>query len=131
MSIRNTLRRSRTLAGELMTDTADVRRPGPLVLDDTSGELAPAAAGLVYLGPCRVRVAGDQNEGRIVFGERLVTTVRNAVWFPWDAPAIEVDDIITVTSCSDPGLEGRAMRVLSVGAKSHPHFREVSVQFDD
>jgi hypothetical protein len=131
VSIRSTVANGRALATQLMTDYAEVHRPSSApVLNEATGALTPPSATLVHEGPCRVRVAGDQNEGRMVFGERQLTTIRHAIWFPTDAPELYIGDLITVYPSGDRQLATRPLRVLSVSAQSHLHYREVSVQFD-
>lgn len=131
MSVDRTISHGRTLAATLMTDEATVSRPGASTLNTTTGLLTKSDSTTIHAGPCRVRAAGRQNESRIQHGERLTTIVRCTVWFPWDTPAIAIDDVIRVDSCTDELLAGRCLRVVSTTYRSHLHFREVSTEIVD
>ena len=123
------LDRSRHLAVSLMTDTVEVLRPGiPATLNTTTGVLAPAAPTSIYDGPCRIRTARD--ERHVSFGERLVTTNRFTVWLPWDAPIVEIGDLLDVTSCSEEQLTGSTLRVTSIALRTHLHFRELTAELN-
>jgi hypothetical protein len=123
------LNRPRGLAVSLMTDTAEVLRPDASpTLNTTTGVLASAASASIYDGPCRVRTARDERHVR--FGERLVTTNRFTVWFPWDAPILAIGDLIEVASCTEEQLTGSTLRVTSIALRTHLHFREITAELN-
>ncbi len=116
----------RALAESLMADYGTIRRPGAgTTLDVNTGISTPAAATAIHEGPCRVRMLGDQNESTAVFGEQLTTSLRFAVWWPYDIPDTQIGDLIAVRCAEDSMLAGRPLRVVSVPLRTHQLRRQL------
>lgn len=112
---------NRPAATSVLADWCSITRPGvgdPTFDPATGTTSAPAPSVVVTALRCRVEVAPARGPEQSAFGEQTVTSRGYVVQIPWDWTDVAVDDVLTVTVSGDPGLVGRALRVLSVAAPS-------------
>ncbi len=91
-----------------------VTRPGDggFLFDPDSGEYVESPSTDVYEGPCMVRPTAGA--ARVVErGGQAVSLRLYDVTLP-AGTAVQVEDIVTVTASSDPGLIDQVMHVLDV-----------------
>lgn len=91
-----------------------VSRPGDggFLFDPDSGEYVESPSTDVYDGACMVRPTAGA--ARVVeFGGAAVALRTYDVTLPADT-AVQVEDIVTVTASTDPGLIDQVMHVLDV-----------------
>ena len=102
----------RTRTTDRMTDACRIFKPGPAVLDRSTGKTTRAAGTTKYEGPCRVF---EQQAGTIVqSGEEEVVVTVSYLTLPWNAPIPESDDVVLITSSDDPDLVGRTVTIVSM-----------------
>ena len=108
----------RTTSASALPDTGTVTRPvSGGTLDPNLGTWVPDAATAIYDGTMRVRPP-TANESTILFGDESATRQRFVATLPHDAAVVSIDDRLTVTSSSDPQMDDRQFRVVSVSAGS-------------
>jgi hypothetical protein len=114
-----------------LVDTCAVTRAGAGqgTWNDQTGRYDPPARTSVYAGPCLVRPAmsGDRT---VDAGETVITLRTFQVTLPWDAPLIEVDDLLAVVTSADPRVVGRPLRVIGVMYSSDANARRLIVEDD-
>ena len=85
----------RRMAVSRMTDTCTVTRPGPKVLNESTGEYAHTTVS-VYSGPCRVKhptgVARDVDAG-----SQLLAVTQLELHLPVSAMGVRADDVVSIT----------------------------------
>jgi hypothetical protein len=109
-----------------MRDACVIRRFGDPVVDDNTGEETRPET-VVYTGSCRVQqqpaAAGVANPG-----EDAQLLVRIELQLPMSAPALEVDDEVTMTASEDdPQLPGQVYYVRDLFAKTDASSRRIGV----
>lgn len=109
------LAEARRLQNLTLLDQLTLHRPGPA----QQGRFANTpSARQIYQGPGRI-VRGDRTTAKIVTpGQEPVQVATWVAAIPWDAPAPEPGDTLTVTSSIDPTLADRTWRVVDVEAST-------------
>lgn len=108
----------RNLVSTSLPDRCTIERPSTGgTLDPSTGVWTPAAATVVYSGPCLVRPASQIEQQRL-FGGGEVTLQRFVAVLPYDAADIDIDDRFTLTSSTDLHGDDRRFHVAAVGAGS-------------
>lgn len=89
---------------QALPDECTITRPASGgTLNEHTGVWTPNAPTTIYAGRCRLR-APSTEEFEKVFGETQVTETRYIATFPADLPAVEVGDMLTITSSADPHI---------------------------
>ena len=105
-------------------------------LNDTDrGEMDPDTyqydehtAGVVYTGPCLLRTA-DLDDAANVFGQQAVTYTGGDLYLPFDSPAVDLDQLVTVTaSVRDPQLVGTVWVIRSIIRDAYLTRRKIVVE---
>ena len=101
----------RARTAERMDDACEIWKPGPPVLDKTTGKTKRSKALVKYVGPCRFWevTAGQQ----ALVGDQQVVFTQTYFSLPYDAPVPESDDIVKITQSDDFDLRGRTVRIIS------------------
>lgn len=121
------LARGRRFAERRMTDTCVITRQGEAVLDEATGKKTPATV-VVYKGPCEFRAAQVQATTAEQSGQQLV--VQDATLKLPIATSTAVtkgDDVVIITSATDPGLVGRKARIVGPFASAYTTARRFPV----
>ena len=101
----------RETATAALPDRCSVTRSSPTgSLNTSTAVWTPTAATTIYVGSCRVRPP-DAEDLEVLFGDTEITKQRFVVTFPYDCPALHVDDVVTVTDSSDGLIVNRPFRV--------------------
>ncbi len=95
---------------ELMTDTCVAYRAGGPTLDRNTFRSTRATGTSKYTGPCRYWAV--QEGAQVLMGDEQVTVTETFVSLPFDAPELESDDIVQITSSDDPTLVGTTVAVI-------------------
>jgi hypothetical protein len=135
----------RQTSASALPDVCTVTRPtGELVLNDITGATEPEDVVTVYLGPCRVRPRGSQEQD-VQVGElhetlgpytgTLPATVADAIMYAptgltvvGDPNDVTVDDYLTVTASWDPAMVGRSFQLVHVGWSAWQIDRRIGLQ---
>lgn len=118
----------RATSAAALPDTCTITRPSETgSLNTSTGVWTPSAASTIFTGACRVRpvTSADQT---VVFGEDQVTKQRYVGTFPHSVPALEIDDIVAVSSSSDTGIMARTFRVVVISSGSWHIDRRVGLE---
>lgn len=102
-------------------DRGTVSRAGERTFDPETGKYEIPQIP-VYVGSCRVKPLATSQE--VQGGERQVVLRQYDVTFPWGAPQLQRDDVLTLDTCEDAWLVGRplhAMEVVYGGGKAAHH----------
>lgn len=117
----------RATAATAMPDTATITRSAASgTLNESTGVWTPAATTTIYTGRCRVRpvTSADQD---VVFGDTQITKQRYLGSFPHTVSP-QIDDVVTVTSSSDPTIDTRSFKVVVVSSSSWLIDRKVGLE---
>jgi hypothetical protein len=79
------------------------------VFDPVTLTSSPKQGDLVYDGPARVRPTRGPKE--MAVGESVIVMRDADFSLPWNAPAVQRDQMIRVKSTEDPELQGRWFRI--------------------
>lgn len=102
----------RKRATQRQDDACKIWKPGPVVVDKTTGKSNRQVAQVKYEGPCRFwEVSAGQ---QIVVGDEQITMSQSYLSLPYNAPIPESDDIVEITRSDDTDLIGRTVEVISV-----------------
>ncbi|HET7386851.1 MAG TPA: DUF6093 family protein [Nocardioidaceae bacterium] len=111
MSATTAALRGQSAAERLMTDTCTITRPDPdtpPVFDDATGTYTTPTV-TVYEGKCRVR---PTNVDRTVeAGDVRVHLWHSVISVPISVSGVQVNDTVTITASTDPGLVGKVYTV--------------------
>lgn len=101
----------RKRTSERMVDECRIWKPGPVILDRTTGKTSRGEDILKYQGVCRFWevTAG----GAALLGDEQVTISQTYLSLPYNAVVPEQDDIVKITMSVDPDLVGRTVKVVS------------------
>jgi hypothetical protein len=111
----------RSTVSRFLVDTGTIRAASSLAYDPELGHDVDTPGDQVWSGLCWVRPA---TADEVRAGEGIVGLHFYTVWLPWDTEDVEVDQIFTATTCADPYLIGRDLRVVRVvGGSQNPHRR--------
>jgi hypothetical protein len=88
---------------------------GDPIIDQVTLVRTPQPAVLVFEGPCTAQPApyGDRV---IVVGDAQLVIRKYVVSFGWQCPAVDIDDVVTLTKTHDPALLLRPLVVIDVQA---------------
>ncbi|GAA0695093.1 hypothetical protein GCM10010193_57270 [Kitasatospora atroaurantiaca] len=102
---------------KLLTDTVRIFRPGPMVLDPTTGQYVPGPDVIVYEGPGAHRPASGPGIVLRLEGQpyRDDGDARYTLFTPLSAPVAAIGDRVTVVHSEDTAAVGRVWRVLDPG----------------
>lgn len=102
----------RKRAAELMSDQCRIFKPGPVEIDNTTGQAYRTTEVVKYEGKCRFYEvqAGQQ----IIVGDEQITMTQSYLTLPFNSVIPESDDIIEITASDDVDLVGRTVEVISV-----------------
>lgn len=118
--------RLRTMVDGWLNDTCTVNAPGVVAYDPDLGYDTAAAGGEVYSGKCRIRPSGGSRV--VMAGDAPVTLRLFDLTLPWDATALLVDQLVTVTDSNDPYMVDRVFRVVDVLGGSDTAYRRAVVE---
>ena len=79
----------------------------------TTGVYADTADSTIYQGACRVAQMSEQDR-LVTFGDQEVGLVAYVLSLPFDAPALQKDDVVTFTTTHDEELLTKTLEVHSV-----------------
>ena len=99
-----------------LIDSCVIERATGESLNTTTGTRTVTWGTTVYSGACLVR-SEQLTEGPA--GERRLARGRYLVRIPYDQTGPRADDRVTVTSVTDPALDGRAFIVVNVRADTY------------
>lgn len=102
-----------TTVVQALPDTGTITRSTDGTVNATTGDYTAGTPTTIYDGAVHLRVP-DSNEIDVLSGDEQVGFQRYVVVVPFDAPAIRVDDIFTLTEGSAASLVGVPMRVTFV-----------------
>lgn len=106
------LRTIRKTMDRFMVDTIEVYDIGDSeesLFDPATLTSSPKQGVLVYSGPARVRPTRGPKE--MAVGESVIVMRDADFSLPWNAPAVERDQLILVVATEDPELAGRWFRI--------------------
>jgi hypothetical protein len=125
------LNRLKTVAERYMRDTLTITRPeddASMVLDPVTMALTIDSAA-IYTGKGMVAVMGTSSPQTL--GEGVpVARLMVEVSIPAASPAINPNDIITVTASEDPRLVGKTIRVVAEIPATYSVMRRLSAILD-
>jgi hypothetical protein len=102
-------------------DTCDIVARSQGALNTTTGEYAPTEVSH-YSGPCLARpMSPSSNE----VGEEQIEQRDYLVVIPWDEVAVEIDDIVKMTSTFDGVLNGKELVVRNIRADTYNTARKL------
>lgn len=109
------------------TASCTISRPaGDPVFDPATGTYTDPVSITVYSGPCQVAPVGAD---RVVqFGEQPTSLRQYDVTIVGLAEAVQVEDLVTVSSSADPQLDGLELRALDVKKGSLPTNRRLTCE---
>lgn len=113
-----------------LPDNVRIERPAPPGdgdLDPDTGVWTQADPDLIWQGKGRVRPPTAEDI-EVLFGDEQVTKLRFIGTFPFNIPVVEVEDVVIVTSSSDPHVTGRTFKVTSVSGGSWLIDRRVALE---
>jgi hypothetical protein len=101
----------RKRATQRQDDACKIWKPGPVVVDKSTGKSSRSVLQVKYEGPCRFWevTAGQQ----IVVGDEQITMTQAYLSLPYNAPIPEADDVVEITHSDDTDLIGRTVEVIS------------------
>ncbi|MER5642056.1 DUF6093 family protein [Kitasatospora sp. NPDC002227] len=102
---------------KLLNDTVRIYRPGPMVLDPTTGQYVPGPDVTVYEGPGAHRPAGGPGIVLRLEGQpyRDDGDARYTLFTSLSAPVAATGDLVTVVRSEDSAAIGRVWTVLDPG----------------
>jgi hypothetical protein len=128
----------RLTSASALPDTCTITRPsGEPTLNDTTGDLDPAGTETVYVGACRVRPRGSQEQDTQVgdlhetLGDYVGTLPASATAeqvTSGDPNDIRLDDSLTVTASTDTAMVGRTFRIVHNGHGSWQIDRRIGLE---
>lgn len=128
----------RSTSASALPDTCTITRPsGEPTLNDTTGDLDPAGTTTIYVGACRVRQRGSQEQDTQVgdlhetLGDYVGTLPASATddrVTSGDPNDLQVDDTLTVTRSTDPAMVGRPFAIVHNGAGSWQIDRRIGLE---
>lgn len=102
----------RKRTAERMDDVCKVWKPGPPVLDRTTGKTRRGDSVVKYEGPCRFwEVTSGQ---QALLGDTQVVFSQSYLSLPYNSVVPESDDVVKIIRSVDADLTGRTVRVVSV-----------------
>lgn len=87
-----------------MVDTCTITAPGAgTTFDPNTGEYVTTPGATVYEGKCQVQVPSSIPQD-VTAGDQLVVIERITVKIPWDADAVPLNSVVTITAVA--GVSG-------------------------
>jgi hypothetical protein len=116
MSLESALAAGRAAHQRLMTDRVRIRRPGPSVFDQGTGQDTPGTDLVLYTGPARVKPVAQATGTEVQAGEQELRLRDCEVAVPWSStvPANQVikpGDLVDVLTSEDLRLPGSTLWV--------------------
>jgi len=98
------------------------------VMDPDTYQYDTQTAGVIYTGECLLRTA-DLDDIAKVYGQQAVTFTGGDLYLPFDSPAVDLDQLVTVTaSVRDPQLVGTAWVIRSIIKDAYVTRRKIIVE---
>ena len=118
----------RAVAAAALPDQGRIMRPGTGGTVDGNGNYIPNPGTTIYDGPMRIRTA-TVADSAIVFGDTQVSQSRLVAVLPYDAPEIDVDDVLYVDTSSDPNIgPPRSFRIRVAAFHSYLTDRRLGIE---
>jgi hypothetical protein len=102
-------------------DTCDIVARSQGALNTTTGEYTPTEV-VHYSGACLAR---PMSPGSTEVGEEQIEQRDYLVVIPWDKVAVEIDDIVKMTSTFDGVLNGKELVVRNIRADTYNTARKL------
>lgn len=103
----------RATADSALPDYCEIRRQATGTFDPLTG-LYTATGAIVFEGCCRIGPVGTASDSEVNVGDLAEVLGRFVLTLPYTAVGIDVDDVVTFTTASDPDLVGRSLYVAHV-----------------
>lgn len=128
----------RLTSASALPDTCTITRPsGEPTLNEVTGDLEPAGTETVYVGRCRVRPRGtDEQDTQVgdlheTLGDYVGTLPASADderVTTGDPNDLRVDDTLTVTASTDTAMVGRVFAIVHNGLSSWQIDRRIGLE---
>jgi hypothetical protein len=114
---------------QIFEDVGKIERiTSPGVLDHETALYTGEVRALIYSGPCLIAPIISRRDRFDEFGQGLVFTRQYRVDIPWDIDDVQIRDLFTSLSSSDPQVIGREMLVRDVLVGTNVGYRRLTVQ---
>ncbi len=109
-----------------MTSRCQIARPGARTTNTTTLQVTEAASALDYAGPCQIQRAASSRSVS-PGGAGQIQRDEYTVHLPMSAPMPAPGSVLTLTSCPDPEMVGRAFTVAQAAGQDDQAARRLTV----